>query len=58
VLKQLALDAFSNIPEETERIDELRGLLPALMAFEEIDQIFVPPDSILREFIGGGAYDY
>jgi uridine kinase len=58
VLKHFALTELSNIPDGTERIDELRGLLPALMEFEEVDQSFVPPDSILREFIGGGTYEY
>ena len=58
VMKRYALDVFSNIPEDTERIDELRDLLPELMRFEGIDSVFVPPNSILREFIGGGSYTY
>ena len=58
VMKQFALKAFSNIPKETERTEELCGLLPGLMEFEEIDPTHVPPDSILREFIGGGIYKY
>ena len=58
VMKRFALKAFSNIPEETERTEELQSLLPELLGFEEIDPAFVPPDSILREFIGGGAYKY
>ena len=58
VMKRFALDVFNNIPEDTERIDELRELLPELMKFEEIAPAVVPPDSILREFIGGGIYTY
>ena len=58
VMRRFALKAFNNIPEETERMDELCGLLPALMRFEDVDPAFVPPDSILREFIGGGTYTY
>ena len=58
VMRQFALRAFSDIPVETERTDELRGLLPRLTEFNEIDPSFVPPDSILREFIGGSTYKY
>ena len=58
VLKHFALRAFSEVPDGTERLDELRALLPALMEFEEIDSAVVPPDSILREFIGGGIYTH
>ena len=56
VLKRFALKAFSNVPDGIERFDELRTLLPALEEFEAIDPKFVPPESILREFIGGGKY--
>ena len=58
VMKRFALMAFSNIPEDAGRAEELRGLFPALMKFEEMEPNFVPPDSILREFIGGGIYEY
>jgi len=58
VLKRFALKAFESIPDDTERIEELRVLLPKLEKFGEVDPAFVPPDSILREFIGGGAYKY
>ena len=58
VMKRFTLDAFGSIPQDTERIEELRCLLPELIKIEEIDPIFVPPNSILREFIGGGIYKY
>jgi len=58
VMKRFALNSFSAIPDGTERISELRSLLPKLTEFEEIDQGAVPADSILREFIGGGKYEY
>ena len=58
IMKRYALKAFRNIPEETERSDELFGLLPELMKFDDMDSSYVPPDSILREFIGGGSYEY
>ena len=58
VMKPFALGALSNIPEETDRVEELSGMLPSLMAFEQVDASIVPSDSILREFIGGGSYEY
>jgi len=57
VMKQFALKAFGAVPDGIERLDELRALLPALMEFEDVDASYVPPDSILREFIGGGIYE-
>jgi len=56
IMKQLAYKAISEVPDGTERMDELQTLLPALREFKEIDSSFVPPESILREFIGGGIY--
>jgi len=56
VMKRFALKAFSEVPDGTERLEELRSLLPALMEFEDVDPAHVPPGSILREFIGGGIY--
>ena len=57
-MKAFALKAFTKIPEDGERISELRSMLPVLHEFEGIDPAVVPPGSILREFIGGGMYDY
>jgi len=56
IMKKLAYKAISEVPDGTDRLDELRSLLPALMEFVEIDSAVVPPESILREFIGGGIY--
>ena len=56
IMKQLAYKAICEVPDGTERLDELRSLLPALQEFKEIDSAVVPPESILREFIGGGIY--
>lgn len=58
VMKRYALKAFSRMPDDMERIRELQSLLPVLNMFEEIDPAMVPADSILREFIGGGKYEY
>jgi len=56
VMKTFAVKAIREVPEGTKRSEELRAVLPALMAFEEIDSNLVPPESILREFIGGSIY--
>ena len=56
VMKRFALKAIGDIPEDTKRLEELRAVLPALLEFEEVDPELVPPDSILREFIGGSVY--
>ena len=58
VMKHFALKSFSEIPSDAQRRDELCALLPALKQFEEIDAAHAPPNSILREFIGGGTYNY
>jgi len=58
VMKKYALKAFRAVPDGIERLDELRALLPALVEFEEVNPALVPPDSILREFIGGGIYEH
>ena len=56
IMKNLSYKAICDVPDGTERLDELRSLLPALREFAEISHDAVPPESILREFIGGGIY--
>ncbi len=58
VLNPTATKLFSAVPEGIERFDELREVLPALQLFGVIDESLVPPDSLIREFIGGGIYEY
>ena len=58
VMKQFALRALGAVPDDVERLDELSALLPSLREFEDVDASFVPEDSILREFIGGGIYEH
>lgn len=57
VMNATATRLFSSIPEGIERYDELRKVLPALQLFGNIDQSFVAPDAMIREFIGGGEYE-
>jgi len=58
VMRRFALKALSRVPDGIERFDELHALLSALEEFSEVDPELVPPESILREFIGGGIYKY
>ena len=57
VMKNLACRLFSEIPEAVERHEELRSIIPAFDLFTGIDPDVVRPNSLLREFIGGGIYD-
>ena len=57
VMNSIATQLFSAIPEGIERYEELRQVLPALQLFGHIDEALVAPDSLVREFIGGGIYD-
>ena len=58
VINRVATQLFQTVPEGVERFEELRQVLPALQLFGEIDKELVAPDSLLREFIGGGIYEY
>ena len=56
VFNATATSLFRSVPEGIERFDELRAVLPALQLFGEIEEKDVSPDSLVREFIGGGIY--
>jgi len=58
VMKSFVEQLFREIPEQADRGPELKSIVPALSEFEAIDPALVPERSILREFIGGGAYHY
>ena len=57
VMNSIATELFSSIPEGIERYDELKSVLPAIQLFGHIDHSLVAPDSLVREFIGGGIYE-
>ena len=57
VMNVTATELFSSVPEGIERYEELRRVLPALQLFGVIDPALVAPDSLVREFIGGGIYE-
>ena len=58
VFNHTATALFQSVPEGVERFDELRRVLPALQLFGVISKELVAPDALIREFIGGGIYDY
>lgn len=58
VFNSVATELFGAVPEGIERFEELRSVLPALQLFGHIDEKLVAPDGLLREFIGGGVYEY
>lgn len=58
VLNATATQLFQSIPEGIERHEELRQVLPAIQLFGHIDEALVAPDALIREFIGGGIYEY
>ncbi len=58
VLNETATKLFQTVPEGIERYEELRAVLPAIQLFGHISEDDVAPDSLIREFIGGGIYEY
>ena len=58
VMANYAAPLLRAVPEENPRHDELLELIDAFHWFEPIDPNLVAPDSLLREFIGGGSYQY
>lgn len=59
VLKAFAQPAFEHLhlSPEMERYNEVHHLAEAFPLFETLEEQYVAPDSLLREFIGGGIYD-
>ena len=50
--------AVDRVPEDNPRWREFHSLVDAFRYFEPVDPALVAPDSLLREFIGGGSYHY
>ena len=57
-LKKYALPLFSKIGKEEKEYAEAKRLTEFLKYFEQIDIEDIPKYSLLREFIGGGIFDY
>ena len=58
ILKHYAEPLLAAVPEGAERYDEIASILPALQRFADVDPALLAPESMLREFIGGGVYHY
>ena len=55
VMRHYAVPILQSVPEDGERHDEMLELVRAFEYFEAIDPSLVAPNSLLREFIGGGC---
>ena len=58
VMKNYAIPLFEAVPAENPRRKELLEMIEAFQELEAIDPELVHPDSLIREFIGGGSYHY
>ena len=58
VMKQFAGKLFAELLGSTIVNEELQSILPALALFSELDPELTPESSLLREFIGGGIFNY
>ena len=58
VMGHYALPLFEAVPAENPRRGELLEMIDAFQQLEPIDPELVHPDSLNREFIGGGSYHY
>lgn len=50
--------ALEQVSPENPRYQELHDLVDAFRYFTPLDSQYVPEDSLIREFIGGGSYKY
>ena len=51
-------EAVGQIPADNPRYGEFHDLVDSFRYFEPVDLDLVPPESLIREFIGGGSYQY
>ena len=58
VMGHYALPLFEAVPAENPRRGELLEMIDAFQQLEPIDPELVHPNSLIREFIGGGSYHY
>lgn len=59
VVKAFAQPHFErmHLTPSRERYEEITHLVEAYPKFETLDEKYIAPDSLIREFIGGGIYD-
>jgi len=58
VLKKYAIQLLEEISEEEQEYAEARRLINMLKYFKEIPAEYVPTNSLLKEFLGGGDFKY
>ena len=58
VLKRYAETALMQINSDSEYFIQANRLLKFIKYFDEIDDEFVPHNSLLREFIGGSIFEH
>jgi uridine kinase len=58
VLKPLAEKLLSQVPQNSTAYSEARRLQNFLANFKTINADFIPPTSIMREFLGGSSFVY
>ena len=58
VLKKYILPLLKSVSDESENYSEVQRLIEILGHFYNIQDDLVPSNSILREFIGGGIFEY
>lgn len=57
VLASYAIPLLEDLPDDT-RYDDYRWLPGVMRKFETIDESYIRPEALIREFIGGGIYEY
>ncbi|MDR1565363.1 MAG: nucleoside kinase [Oscillospiraceae bacterium] len=58
IFKPTILKLLSDITESSLHFNHAQDLIQKLGAFEEIDDKLIPKNSLIREFIGDGIYEY
>lgn len=58
VMRSLAPPLLRHIPDDIPRREEMAAVAPAMERFVPIDPALLAPDAMLREFTGGGIYEY
>ncbi len=58
VLRTVAEPLLKRVPETCEEYAEAQRLLSFIELIEPIDPKYIPPTSIMREFLGGSSFEY
>ena len=58
VLKKYAEPLLKAVPESMDEFSETNRLLKFLSYFKTIDDLEIPPTSLIREFLGGSSFIY